>query len=121
MDHYAEAFSARPGECWRWVYQSDRGWLPNRRRGSLGTGRTDPNIVAGALRLTPKGRRAVGQWPDGESGDVLIRALEAAMMNLPEGETRSRVGKLLDAARAVGAEVLSSVVSSVVKGTMGLP
>jgi hypothetical protein len=22
MDHYAEAFSARPSECWRWAYQS---------------------------------------------------------------------------------------------------
>ena len=28
MDHYAEAFSARPGECWRWVYQSDGSGRP---------------------------------------------------------------------------------------------
>ena len=28
MDHYASAFSARPGQCWRWVYESDGSGRP---------------------------------------------------------------------------------------------
>jgi hypothetical protein len=83
-------------------------------------GRCEPIIEADVLRLTPKGRRAVGQWPDGQAGDVLIRALEGALIELPEGETKSRIRELLRAARAVGTEVLTEVVAKVVKGTMGL-
>src|SRR5450755_4320025 len=41
-------------------------------------GRGEPIVTADVLFLTPKGRRAVGQWPTGESGELLIRSLEAA-------------------------------------------
>lgn len=80
-----------------------------------------PTIVGDVLRLTPKGRRAVGQWPSGQSGDVLIRTLEASLIELPEGETKGRIRALLQAAREVGVEVLTGVVTNVVKSTMGLP
>ncbi|MHB1988705.1 MAG: hypothetical protein ACYCSF_12100 [Acidimicrobiales bacterium] len=84
-------------------------------------GRGEPVIVADVLRLTPKGRRAIGEWPSGESGEVLIRALEEATSRLPEGETKKRMSGLLQAAREVGTDILSGVVTNVVKSTMGLP
>ena len=84
-------------------------------------GRAEPIITMDILRLTPKGRRAVGQWPDGQPGDVLIRALEAALLTLPEGETKTRVRTLLGAARDVGTDVLSGVISNALKSTLGLP
>ncbi len=84
-------------------------------------GRGAATIVADVLRLTPKGRRAVGQWPSGQAGDVLIRALETTLLELPEGATKSRMRALLNAARDVGTEVLTGVVATVVKSTMGLP
>jgi hypothetical protein len=86
-----------------------------------GLGHGEPQIIADVLRLTPKGRRAVGQWPSGQAGDVLIHTLEGALLQLPEGETKTRVRDLLRAAREVGTEVLTGVVASLVKSTMGLP
>lgn len=84
-------------------------------------GRPQPVIVADILRLTPKGRRAVGQWPEGSTGDLLRGALEAALIELPEGEAKSKVRALLDATRQVGTDVLSAIVSNVVRSSMGLP
>jgi hypothetical protein len=84
-------------------------------------GREEPIIIADILRLTPRGRRAVGQWPSSQAGDVLIHVLEAALLELPEGDTKSRMHGLLNAAREVGTEVLTGVVATVVKSTMGLP
>lgn len=84
-------------------------------------GQGEPVISADVLRLTPKGRRAVGQWPSGQAGDVLIRTLEAMLIELPEGPTKGRVRRLLEAAREVGTDVLTGVVSKVLKSTMGLP
>ena len=43
-------------------------------------GGSRPHIVADVLRLTPKRRRAVGQWPSGQTGDVLIHVLETTVM-----------------------------------------
>lgn len=85
-------------------------------------GRGDPIITPDILRLTPKGRGAVGDWPSGsEAGDLLIRTLEARLARLPEGERKSGLARLLDAAREVGTEVLTGVLSKVVRGMMGLP
>jgi hypothetical protein len=84
-------------------------------------GRAEPIITVDVFRLTPKGRRAVGQWPSGETGDLLVRSLEAAMIRLPDGETRTKVSQLLAAAKDVGVEVLSTVVSNVISSAAGLP
>jgi hypothetical protein len=88
-------------------------------RWAMGSG--DPRIIADVLRLTPKGRRAVGDWPSGQSGDMMIRALEATITNLPEGETKKHMRDLLVAAREVGTEVLTGVITNVFKSAMGLP
>lgn len=80
-----------------------------------------PQIVADVLRLTSKGRRAVGQWPSGQTGDVLIHVLETTVMQLPEGEARSRLHAFLAAAQEVGADVLSQVATNVIKSAAGLP
>ena len=65
-------------------------------------GRGEPVISVDFLRLTPKGRRAVGDWPSGELGDVLIRVLEAKLMELPEGETNSKFEASLQVGQQVG-------------------
>lgn len=85
------------------------------------SGQGHPNIVADILRLTPKGRRAVPQWPSGEAGDVLINTIERMIRELPEGEKKRRLAGFLHAAREVGVEVLTGVVSNVIKATLGLP
>lgn len=85
----------------------------------LGAG--GPTIVADVLRATPKGRRAAGQWPSGQVGDILIRSLESALIELPNGETKSRVASLLEATRGISVDVLSGIVSNVIKSTLGLP
>jgi hypothetical protein len=80
-----------------------------------------PVIVADVLRLTPKGRRAVGQWPSGQTGNVLIQVLETTVMQMPEGEAKSRLHAFLEAAQQVGTDVLSQVVTNVIKSATGLP
>jgi hypothetical protein len=85
----------------------------------LGSGR--PNLVMDVLRLTPKGRRAVGQWPSGVSGALFIEALERKVSEIGEGEEKTKLRSLLAAARGVSVDVLSGVVSDVLKGTLGLP
>ena len=80
-----------------------------------------PVIVADVLRLTPKGRRAVGQWPSGQTGNVLIQVLETTVMRMPEGEAKSRLHAFLAAAQQVGTDVLSQVVTNVIKSATGLP
>lgn len=61
-------------------------------------GRPQPSTVSDIIRLTPKGRRAIGEWPSGDSGAVLVRALEDAMNRMPEGETNNRMQRLVEAA-----------------------
>ncbi|MHB8245761.1 MAG: hypothetical protein ACYDGN_10500 [Acidimicrobiales bacterium] len=85
----------------------------------LGAGR--PTIAADVIRLTPKGRRAIGQWPFGDTGELLLRALEDATQRLPEGETKSRMRSLLKIAREIGTNVLTGVMTNVIKGSMGPP
>lgn len=85
----------------------------------LGAGR--PTLVVDVLRLTPKGRRAVGQWPSGEAGALFIQALELKLSEIAEGEEKTKLRSLLEAARGVGIEVLTGVVSKVVRGALGLP
>jgi hypothetical protein len=85
----------------------------------LGAGR--PRIVADVLRLTPKGRRAVGQWPGEQSGEILIRVLEETVMDMPEGEDKGRLNSLLTAARGVGVDLLSSIAAKLIKSASGLP
>jgi hypothetical protein len=84
-------------------------------------GGSRPHIVADVLRLTPKGRRAVGQWPSGQTGNVLIQVLETTVMQMPEGEAKSRLHAFLAAAQQVGTDVLSQVVTNVIKSATGLP
>jgi hypothetical protein len=86
-----------------------------------GLGSSRPVIVADILRLTPKGRRALGQWPGEISGETLIRILQTAMQELPEGEEKGRLRRFLEAAEGVGVDLLSSIVAKLAKTATGLP
>lgn len=74
-----------------------------------------------ALSLTPDGRRAIKDWPSGDSGELLIQVLEAAIIAAPEGETKTKLSALQSAAREVGTQVLTGVVTNLVKGVAGIP
>ena len=56
----------------------------------LGLGK--PIITVDVLRLTPKGRRAVGQWPFDQPAEVFIRRLEAVLISLPKERLNSSAG-----------------------------
>lgn len=82
--------------------------------------RRGPNILANVavLRLTERGRRAVGLWPGEDSADALVRVLEAAAD--AEADPVEQ-GKLRKAAKAVGRvsrDVLVEIVAAVASRQM---
>ena len=82
--------------------------------------RRGPNILANVavLRLTERGRRAVGLWPGEDSADALVRVLEAAAD--AEADPVEQ-GKLRKAAKAVGTvsrDVLVEIVAAVASRQM---
>jgi hypothetical protein len=83
-------------------------------------GRGDPIITAGIVRLTPKGRRAVGQWPNEDAGINFLRILEEKLVDLPDGDVKTRMSDLVTAARSIGTEVLSNVITSLIKSQVGI-
>ena len=83
-------------------------------------GRGKPVITDDVLRLTPKGRRAVGQWPLEQPAEAFLQNLEKVLNTMPEGEARSKVQTLLAATRGVGTDVLAGVISNFLKSVTGL-
>ena len=68
-------------------------------------------------RVTPKGRREVGQWPSPDiAADRLLAALEAAVTNAPTEEDRSKARRVLDAFTSAGRDLLVDVAGGVVTG-----
>lgn len=72
-------------------------------------------------RLTPKGRRQVGQWPSDDVVTELLAGLQAKIDAEPDPVERSRLERLRDAAGEVSRSVLSAVVTAAAKGALGLP
>src|ERR1035437_9095287 len=71
----------------------------------LGAGK--PVISIDVLRLTPKGRRAIHQWPPEQTVELLVDIIEREIQSLPDGESRSKLQSLQSAIRAVGTDVLA--------------
>jgi len=70
------------------------------------------------VRLTERGRRAVGQWPSDDLADELIRILDARIERAHDEGERSRLKKLRDAALDVGRGLLSDALFEVARGNI---
>ncbi len=72
------------------------------------------------LRLRPKGRQAVGQWPSTDPAEVFLQALAQRIAVEDDPEMRSRLEKLLDSAGQVGKGVATGIITAVVQQVSGL-
>jgi hypothetical protein len=76
----------------------------------------------GAIRfgkVTPKGRREVGQWPSPDAAaDRLMAALEQAIDDA-EGEQKTRLQKVRDGLAKAGRDVVIGIASGVATGQLG--
>jgi hypothetical protein len=84
----------------------------------LGAGK--PTLSVDVLRLTPKGRRAIRQWPPEQSVESFVEVIKEEILSLPDGEARSRLQSLLNATLAVGTNVLSGIFSNLLNRATGL-
>lgn len=77
------------------------------------------NHVAG-LRLLPRGRQAVGQWPSADPAEAFLQVLAQRIATEDDPEERGRMQRWLDSARQVGAGVTTGVVTAVIQQVTGL-
>ena len=73
------------------------------------------------LRLAPRGRRAVRDWPGDDAFEALMIALDAAIDRATEPAERTKLEKLKATAQEVGQGVLTSILTSVLTQAAGLP
>ena len=72
-----------------------------------------------AVGLTEKGRREAGLWPDPEAlTNRLLDAIKQQIENATDPDTRNRLQKLFDSARALPREILVSLIGSLGSGTI---
>lgn len=73
---------------------------------------TDYPIRVANIRLTERGKVAVGTWPsDAAAGESFLRAVELLVESENDPVKRTRLQALRDAAQTLGASVLSTVLS----------
>lgn len=73
-----------------------------------------------ALRLLPRGRQAVGQWPSSNPAEAFLQLLDQRIVVQDDPEERSRLEKLRDSAGQVGKGVATSVLTAFVQQMTGL-
>lgn len=73
-----------------------------------------------AVRLTERGRRAVGLWPSADSADVLVDALRQAEDLVEDPEERNMIRRAAGAVGAVSRDVMVDVVAAVVARQSGI-
>jgi hypothetical protein len=71
------------------------------------------------LRLTEKGRRAVGQWPPG-AAEAFFAELERLIAHEKDPEHRRRLERWLELGREVGADIVGSAIVVGAQVAMGL-
>lgn len=72
------------------------------------------------LRLLPKGRQLVRQWPPDETFESFYQLLAERIENEKDPETRSRLERFRDAAGGVGKDVLTATLTALVQRMAGL-
>ena len=78
-------------------------------------------VVARVERLTPEGRRAVGQWPsETDAAALLVALLEERADAEPDPEKRGRIRQAAAAVGGVGRDVVAEVLARLVERQAGL-
>ncbi len=72
------------------------------------------------LRLLPRGRQLVRQWPSSDPAEVFLQALAQRIAVEDDPEVRSRLEKLRDSAGQVGKGVAAGIITAVVQQVSGL-
>jgi hypothetical protein len=72
------------------------------------------------LRLLPKGRQAVDQWPSSDPAEAFLQVLAQRIAVEEDPEERGRLEKLWDSAGQVGKGVTAGVITAVVQQVSGL-
>lgn len=72
------------------------------------------------IRLTERGRRAVGQWPGGDAYDSLLEVLDSHIEAETEPDQRAALEKFRDGALQVTREVGVSLLTAWMKSQTGL-
>ena len=80
----------------------------------------DGGFYALAIRLTPEGRRAVGQWPPSFEVGAIMAALTAMADDEPDEEERRRLRRAVDAFSALGRDFAVNVAATVATKVTGL-
>lgn len=75
---------------------------------------------AAGLRLLPKGRQAVGQWPSSDPREALLQLLSERIAVESDPEERGRLEKLRDSAGQVSKGVATSLITALVQQMTGL-
>ena len=73
-----------------------------------------------SLRLLPRGRQAVGQWPSADPAEAFLQTLAQRIAVEEDPEERGRLQRWLDSGRQVGTGVATGVVTAVVQQVTGL-
>lgn len=80
----------------------------------------DKPYEARGLRLLPRGRQAVRQWPSADPAEAFLQALAQRIAVEPDPEQRGRLEKLRASTGEVGKGVLTGVVTALVQQVTGL-
>lgn len=98
---------------------SDDGLLRSTNMGTFGDGHREVYVEG----LTPRGRRAVGQWPGGSEaiGAILIDVLSRLESTESDPVRKSRLAALVCAVRELGLDFAAKTLGEVYAHTTGLP
>jgi len=77
------------------------------------------DFILGGVRLTERGRRAVGQWPSQDLASELVQLLGRMVDSEPDSDQKGRLKRLQTAVTGVGTDLLAKVISELL--TRGLP
>lgn len=73
------------------------------------------------IRLEERGARAIGLWPSGDSGEVLLDVLKRAEATETDPERKSRLQKAVEAIGGLAHDLVVDLGVSIVKSYAGLP
>jgi hypothetical protein len=71
-------------------------------------------------RLTPTGRRAVGQWPAGDLAGLLVTALHGRADEETDAGERTKLQRAAAALAGLSKDVLTDVLAAVIKAQAGV-
>jgi DNA-binding MarR family transcriptional regulator len=93
----------------------EAGYITFRSRGRDSVGQ-----VVFLPKLRERARRELGLWP-ANSFDALVAALETRIAAEVEPAAKSKLEHLLGEVKAIGRDVLTDVITAVIKSSAGLP